>query len=295
MGIILFSLVFSVYSGIQNKFTNRTLAQFSPKLGTFDIPSATPMPTYPPEPTNPYVPVTNIYVTVKPGSQVGLITGGPVSSGAPYYCIDDEDPDGCDDNTAFWVPKGSGGAAGSCGTVIEQGHKIVNSLPHFLKGKRDSLSPAVSNCGYTTGTYSSGYISTYMPIDAYNLAGLREMSKNNSQNVLASQLLNWWNIQSTTGYIFIPYSPAAIQNHASGARPLTGCVMFLNLSGGVHVGLVNSLELVAPQSAGNGIISILQSGVSFYVDRFVVDAWNIKNTPLHQTPLQSVAGFGCHT
>ena len=249
------------------------------KLGTFDIPTLTP---------EPYIPETT-FVPVTPH---GLITGGPVSPDSPYYCIDDEDPDGCDDNTAFWVPKGAGGVAGSCGTVIVQGHKIVNSLPHFLKGTRDSLNPDISNCDYSTGTYSSGYISTFMPIDAYNLTGFHDLSKSNPSHVLASDLLAWWQ-QQTNGYTFIPNSPLALQNHANGTAPLTGCVVFLNLSGGVHVGLMNNLEMV--DTHGNGILSIIQSGVRFYVDRFVVDSWNILNTPLHQTKLSSVAGFGCHT
>lgn len=295
---ILSSLVIAAYLGIENNLDNYIFAQNpasnkSPKLGTFDVPSATPPPTIPPDaPTRPPNFPTSPPITV-PAS--GLITGGAVALNAPYYCIDDEDPDGCDDTTAFWVPKGVGGVSGSCGTVIAQGHKIVDSLPHFLKGIRDSLSPAINNCSYTTGTYSSGYISTYMPIDAYNLAGLKDTSKTNPTHVLGSSLLPWWQSQQASGlgYYFIPYSTQALQQHASGQQDLTGCVTFLNLSSGVHVGLFNKFEVV--NSAGDGVVSILQSGVSFYVDRFAVDAWNINTTiALHQTNLQSVAGWGCH-
>lgn len=294
--IILTALTLAVYSGIQNKLNNQTFAQNaqtekSIKLGTFDIPTGTPWPTFAPQPTSPGV-------TVPAG---GLITGGPVAPGDPYYCIDDEDPDGCDDDTAFWVPKGTGGVTGTCGTIIEQGHKIVNSLPQEIKlnpdqcgGTRSCLNPAISNCNYNTGTYSGNYISTYMPIDAYNLAGFKELSKTNPSHVLASELLTWWQSPeaNNAGYVFIPYSPSVIEQHATGTKNLTGCVMFLNLGGGVHVGLVNKLELL--NSNGDGIISILQSGVSFYLDRFEISSWAITNVPQHGTNLQSVAGFGCH-
>lgn len=249
------------------------------KQGTFDFtkitPTQAPAATSSPQPPQP------------PGP---LPTGGPVPPNAPVYCIDDEDPDGCDDQTAFHVPKGVGGVPGSCGTVIEQAHKLVNSLPQVLKGMRDSLNPAVSNCGYSSGTYSSGYISTFFVIDAYNLAGLKELSKTNPSHVTGTGLLNWWQSQPA-GYKFIPYSPTAIQQHATGQQDLTGCVMFLNLSSGVHVGIVNVLQQV--NQNGDGVISILQSGARYFLDRFEVVGWDIKNTPLHQTQLSSVAGFGC--
>lgn len=248
------------------------------KQGTFDFttvtPTSPPVPTHPPEVSGP------------------LPTGGPVSPDAPVYCIDDEDPDGCDDNTAFHVPKGVGGVTGSCGTVIEQAHKLVNSLPQDIKvlGTRDSLNPAISNCGYSSGTYSSQYISTFFVIDAYNLAGHTELSKSYASHVSGTNLLSWWQGQPA-GYKFIPYSPAVIQQYGTGQLDLTGCVMFLNLSSGVHVGIVNVLQQV--NSNGDGVISILQSGAKYFLDRFEVVGWDIKNTPLHQTNLSSVAGFGC--
>lgn len=258
------------------------------KQGTLDFitgtPTQTPVPTQPPNATQAPQP------TQAPTTSGPLPTGGPVSPSAPVYCIDDEDPDGCDDQTAFHVPKGVGGVPGSCGTVIEQAHKLVNSLPQFLKGMRDSLNPAVSNCGYSSSTYSSGYISTFFVIDAYNLAGLTELSKNNPSHVTGTGLLSWWQSQPA-GYKFIPYSPAVIQQYGTGQQDLTGCVMFLNLSSGVHVGIVNVLQQV--NSNGDGVISILQSGARYFLDRFEVVGWDIKNTPLHQTQLSSVAGFGC--
>ena len=257
------------------------------KQGTFDFTKVTP--TQPPVPTQP--PNVPTQPPLERTSSGPLPTGGPVAPDAPVYCIDDEDPDGCDEKTAVHGPKGVGGPAGTCGTVMEQAHKLVNSLPQFLKGMRNSLNPAVtSNCG-STGPYSSpDYISTFFVIDAYNLAGFSDLSKSNPSHVSGTNLLSWWQGQPA-GYKFIPYSPAAIQQHASGRQNLTGCVMFLNLPSGVHVGIVNVLQLV--NTNGDGVISILQSGARFFIDRFEVVGWDIKNTPLHQTQLSSVAGFGC--
>ena len=257
------------------------------KQGTFDfttIPTSTP----PPIPTSPQSPgVTTAPVVTGP-----LPTGGAVSPSANVYCIDDEDPDGCDDQTAFHVPKGVGGISGTCGTVISQSHKLVNSLPQFLKGMRNSLNPAVSsNCG-STGPYSSpNYISTFFVIDSYNLAGYSELSKSNASHVSGANLLNWWKT-NPPGYKFIPYSPTAMQQHSSGAQSLTGCVMFINLgSGSVHPGIFNVFQQV--NSNGDGVVSMLQSGARYFLDRFIVVGWDIQNTPQHQTVLSGVAGFGC--
>lgn len=247
------------------------------KQGTFDF---TAVPTKVPK------------VTKAPTASGPLPTGGAVPPTADVYCIDDEDPDGCDDQTAFHVPKGTGGITGSCGSVIEQSHKLVNSLPQFLKGMRDSLNPAVSsNCG-STGPYSSpNYISTFFVIDSFNLAGHNELSKNNPNHIIAANLLNWWKT-NPPGYKFISYSPAVIQLHASGQQDLTGCVMFLNLgSGAVHPGIFNVYQQV--NSNGDGVVSMLQSGARYFLDRFIVAGWAIQNTPQHQTVISGVAGFGC--
>ena len=289
LSTLLLSLILVNMYMLDNYLENRSLAKSndqsqSIKLGTFDNPFP-PVDVSPTKEPLEYVP---------PQNYSGLITGGPVAPDAPYYCIDDEDPEGCDDNTAFHVPKGVGGLQGSCGTVIEQAHKIVAALPRGLKDFRDSLNPAVSNCGYSTGIYSNGYISTYFVIDSFNLAGLNGLSKTDPSQVSGSRLLSWWQSPSaqSQGYSFIPYTTTVLSKHSSGEQNLTGCVMFLNLSSGVHVGLVNALELV--NSHGDGIISILQSGARYFLDRFEVVGWDIKNTPLHQTQLSSVAGFGCH-
>lgn len=275
--IIIIGLLTATMGLSLSSFTRAATEWYAPtqKQGTFDFSTAQPTPTSSP--------------TTSSTTYTGLPRGG---ENGVDYCIDDEDPDGCDDNTAFLVPKGTGGTTGSCGTVIEQTHKLVANLSHALKGMRDSLNAPVSNCGYTASAVSSpSYVSTLFVIDAFRLAGFTELDRNNANQVKGTELLSWWQGQPA-GYKFIPYSPTLLQQHANGTQNLTGCVMFLNLSGGVHVGIVNVLQLTDAQ-AGNGVISILQSGARFYLDRFEVVGWDIKNTPLHQTQLQSVTGFGC--
>lgn len=263
------------------------------KQGSFDFITATPGPTT--APTARAEMMANAPITPKP-----LATGGPVSPDASVYCIDDQDPDGCDDDSAFHVPKGVGGPVANCGTIMEWTHKLVNSLPQVIKlpqGEvRDKLNPAIVNACHNTGIYlNGGYISTFFVIDAYNLAGFNgpnDLSKTNPNHVSGANMLNWWQSQ-TSGYKFIPYTPTVLQQHATGQQNLTGCVMFINMpSGGVHVGIVNVFEVV--NQNGDGVLSILQSAASYFLDRFPVVGWDIKNAPpLHQTQITGVAGFGC--
>ena len=197
----------------------------------------------------------------------------------------------CDDNSSHLVPFGVGGASGTCGTVIAQAHKLAAALPQVMKGTRDSLTRTVSTSCHSTGP-SSGYISTYFVIDAYNLAGFKELSKTNSAQVSPTGLFNWWQT-APSGYVYVPYSPAVVQAYGDGVRDLTGCAMFLKTGSGYHIGIVNRLELFTP--GGDGVISILQSGSRMYIDRFPVAGWSIQNTSTNQTSTQGVTGFGCHT
>lgn len=260
------------------------------QLQTFPFITLTPTPT-----TEPPRPPASQSAEIKqvPGAAVPVtkpIRGGPVSPNASVYCMDDADPDGCDDNSSYHVPKGTGGIKGPCGTVIEQTHKLVRSLPQAIKATRNKLNPAVSNCGYNSGV-STSYVGTMLVIDAYNLAGFKELSKSNSTHVSPTGLLNWWK-GNPAGYEFIPNSPGLIQQFASGQKDLTGCVMFMSLPSSVHIGIVNKLELFSP--GGNGVISILQSGTRYFIDRFPVAGWSIKNVSTNQTKTGGVLGFGCH-
>ena len=265
-----------------------TLAQLPTKnqlqLGTF-----TPVPTAPLIPTATPVRVVTPTTPTTPRIPIPVTTpkiGGP---NGQDYCIDDVDPDMCDDNSSYLVPKGVGGVLGSCGRVIDQAHKLVAALPQYMKGLRDKLERTISTCGYSTGPQDN-YVSTMLVIDAYNLAGLKDLSKNNPNHVSPSGLFSWWQSQ-TGGYIFIPYTPQVVQEYGQGERDLTGCVMFLKTSASYHIGIVNKLEVY--NSGGDGVMSILQSGTQMYIDRFPVVAWSIKNTSTNQTTTDGVVGFGC--
>lgn len=296
--IVALSIVVNAVVWYNTELRSRAAAPPAIKLGTFVVPpSATPVSSLNPVITGP-APITT------------PIIGGPQPPDGPLYCIDDQDASGCDDQTAFLVPKGAGGASGSCGTVIEQAHKIIASLPHdvkygevnssFPEGQpRDRLDPAISSSCYPqgTGTYPSGYLSTYLIIDAYNLAGFQELSKTNSQHVEANALMNWWK-GSPAGYTFIPYSPSVIEQYGKGQLDLSGCVMFLKFPSGVFPSIVNKLEVYQPN--GDGVISVLQANAIFYLDRFIVAGWAIQNTLEHgagssKPMIDGIDGFGCHT
>lgn len=277
------------------------------QLGTFRCPTATPTPTPTPTPTRMPTPTVPPGITLTPtaiptiisaGGSLPLVTpaiGGPVPPSG-YYCIDDVDPDMCDDSSSHLVPKGAGGVSGSCGTVIEQAHKLVMALPQDDKidngaGVRDYLLSAVSSACGSTGPYSKGqYVSTFFVIDAYNLAGMSELSKTPAF-VNPSGLYAWWK-SNPTGYSFVDYSPTVIQQFASGQKDLTGCVMFLGLgSGSYHIGIVNELEVFT--SGGDGVLSILQAGTKMYIDRFPVVGWSVEGNSTNQTTTSGTVGFGC--
>src|SRR3989344_7050699 len=219
-----------------------------------------------------------------------LPTGGGLSPSNIAYCLDDEDPEGCIDKTAFQIPKGTSGKSGSCGTIIAQTHLISPSLQRNKSDLLDSLNYTVKNCNYSTGTYSENYLPTFFVIDAYNLAGFHELSKENPDHTLGSNLFNWWKSQPK-GYKFIPYSTSTIYRFATGQQDLTGCVIFINLPSGVHAGIVNSFQLV--NQNGDGVLSILQSGVKYFIERYEVVGWKIKNLTLNPKEPNKVAGFGC--
>ena len=290
--IILITLVLLLNSGVREKIGAYLFAQTprSVKLGTFAIPLPNikqPLTPMPPSPTITLLP------SVTPG-QAGEISVTPAVNEKDYYCLDLTNPSSCDNDSSLRVVKGRGGVSGSCGYVIDQGHRLVASLYNQTNTIQDALNPSVNNCGYNTASYSSGYISTFFVIDAYNLAGLPDMAKYNVYQAEGSQFLDWWQSPqaSSGGYIYIPYSPTVLQQYADNPQQLTGCAIFFNITDGVRVGLINRLEFV--DTHGNGIISILQSEAISYIDRFEVVNWNVVNSSINQTQMQSIAGFGCH-
>ncbi len=275
-----------LFTFLLNQKTSAQVNDPSQQQGSFNLSTPSPVPTIP-IPTATTRPTS----TIPPnGTPLPIITGGAQDPNSPYFCIDDEDPEPCDDNTAFLVPKGTGGVSGTCGTVIEWAIKIAAKLPQDFKVKRDKLLTAVSSSCGNTGTYSSGYISTFFVIDSYNLAGYPQLSKTNPTHIVGTSLLGWW--KSTAPFTYIDYGAVSGSHQSILSQNLIGKTMFINMpSGGVHVGIVNSVNVDAH---GNGIISILQAGTQYWLDRFEIMNWNITNTPLHQTNISGVAGFGGH-
>jgi hypothetical protein len=272
------------------------------QLGTFTCelaPTPTLLPTATPTITPAIVPTTTpISATNTPipaiSGPIAVSTpaiGGPVPPSG-YYCIDDVDPDMCDDSSAHLVPKGRGGVAHpTCGTVIDQVHKLIPALPQYDKGLRNALNETVvSPCGSTGPHSAPNYISTYFVIDAYNLAGYPELDRTNASHVSPSGMFDWWQTPPP-GYEFIPYSTTVVQEYATRQRDLTGCAMFLRTSSSYHIGVVNAFELFS--ASGNGVISILQAGASMYIDRFPVSNWSIRNDSTNMTYTSGTVGFGC--
>ena len=219
-----------------------------------------------------------------------LPTGGSLNPSDVAYCLEDEDPDGCADGSAFIIPKGVTGKSGSCGTIISQAHLIIPSLQRNKKTVLDSLNYELKNCDYTTGTYTIGYLPTYFVIDAYNLAGFKDLSKSNPLHVSGKSLQEWWR-DNPEGYKYIPYSTSAIYQHAYGQQDLTGCAVFLATQSGVHLGIFNSLQLV--NENGDGLLSILQAGVKYPIERYEVTSWKVKNLSFNANETNSLLGFGC--
>ncbi len=261
------------------------------KLSSFTIPSPTPTPTRPPVLATLPASTPGVYPTLPPGSSIPLTTpaiGGPQPP-SNYYCIDDVDPDMCDDNSSHLVPKGAGGVRGTCGSVIENTHRLVPVLPQYMKGLRDHLTTSVSTSCGSAGP-ASGYVSTHLVIDAFNLSGFAELSKTSHTSPTA--MFSFFQ-SAPAGYTFIPYSIDVIQKYGNGQQDLTGCVMFLSAGSSYHIGIVNVLELYT--SGGDGVLSILQSGTSMYIDRFPVSGWSVSVNSTNQTRTNGVVGFGCHT
>lgn len=245
------------------------MGSFTCDLAPGSSPYPTPTPTITPTPPD----LSALIVTP--------VVGGPAAP-AGYYCINKAGDDVCTIEGDL-VPKGDGGTVGTCGTVIDQAHKLVASLPQVSNSVRDSLNPKVEACHYNTGVYASpDYVSSFFVIDAYNLAGHNELSKANPDHADPSKLFAWWHT-NPAGYRFLS-GRSVIREYGSGQTDLTGCAIFLDTGAGIHVGIVNNFELYTED--GDGILSILQSGTSMYVDRIAIGEWAVVS------PVD-VQGFGC--
>jgi hypothetical protein len=116
------------------------------------------------------------------------------------------------------------------------------------------------------------------------LAGYHDLSKTNPSQISGTGMLNWWK-SFPAGYIYTPYT-----GDTQLQQSLVGKTIFIKVPSGIHAGIVNNVEIY--DTHGNGILSILQSGTNFYLDRFEIINWQVTNTPLHQTVINGVEGFG---
>ncbi|OGK46785.1 hypothetical protein A2963_00575 [Candidatus Roizmanbacteria bacterium RIFCSPLOWO2_01_FULL_40_13] len=219
-----------------------------------------------------------------------LPTGKSMPGDAAVYCISDEDPTGCGEGSGFHIPKGSSGATGKCGTVISQAQKIIGALDSDEAGLISLINADISDCNYKITKEGQNYLSTYLVVDAFNLAGFKELSKENPDHVLGSNLLKWWQSQPK-GYKYIQYTPGALSDYATGQSDLTGCAIFLEFPSGVHTGIVNSLQMV--NANGDGVLSFLQSNAHYLIERIDVVGWKFKNSTLDAKKWNSIVGFGC--
>ena len=225
------------------------------KLGTFEILTATPIPTVPQ--SFPTIPQSNpTFVTTPIPTVAGA---GPLASGK-QYCTDEEPGtvhiESCDDSTRCEIAHGAGGPSSSCGTVIGWEHKIIE----FLLGSTslydnklsDNLSSPIQSSCHTAASYSP-YISTFNVIDSYNLAGFHEFSRGT-----ATALDNAW--KTTAGY--------TTSTASNGLTP-GDVVLFSNPP---HVGIVNTVEVDA---RGNGDIWFLHTGATYYLGKLMVANWQV--------------------
>lgn len=278
------------------------------QLGSFTcglLPTATPLPTELPTPTRTPTPIVLPSGTLTPRPSAPTINPSILPTYAPptptppgvfvpcqdrgpdkCYCIDDSGKfsDGtlkpgnepCDDASLIDVAKGDGGVTGPCGTVISWDQQIMESLQQGT-GSWNHMSGTFSGCGYTA-VPSTSYLSTFNVIDAYNLAGLHELSQ--AAHTSGVDMLSWWRSApaAAAGYYFIDYN-GSIRTIIGGIMP--GQSVFL----GTHVGIVNSVEVDAN---GNGWISMLHTNTPYWLGVLVVANWQLVNTPSNYT----LVGFG---
>jgi hypothetical protein len=203
-------------------------------------------------------------------------------SNGEYYCLTNvgNRPNNgrCTDESDFEVRKGVGGVTGRCGTVIEWNQRIMESLQQISgKGLWDTVSTQFTSCSYVRAPFISGYMSTNGIVDAYNLAGFREMSM--STHTDGAYMAAWWQspAATTAGYTWVEYPGGSAQNALRSIAP--GYVMFI----GYHAAIVNAVDI---DSRGNGWISVLHPNTTYWLTVFPVFNWNILNTP------SEVLGFG---
>lgn len=174
-------------------------------------------------------------------------------------------------------------------SILVWNQKIVDSLNTGLWGYFNTLLSALSNNGYSTGTWAGTnegtvYWCSYSIIDAYNLAGISGLSKGAHAAVINMRQF-WQSPQaSSTGYKYLDYpSNSALLNNVQ-----SGYVIFMESVPGTHTGLehVALIKTISLDTHGNGTITTNDSNSTQKSLQYPVVGWSVKNTPY------TVTGFG---
>lgn len=197
--------------------------------------------------------------------------GGPPVSTA-QYCVDDEPTtvliEACDDETRCDIAHGDGGPSGTCGRVIGWTHPIIESLltntgTQYDRRLTDNFVTAITSFCHTAAPWQP-YISTFIVIDSYRLAGFSGFDRGTHAD--AAVLTNAW--KSTAGYT----TSTSVQGVTPG-----DAIFFGNPS---HVGIVNTVEV---DTNGNGSMWFLHTGASYYLGKLFVANWAIVESSTGDT------------
>jgi hypothetical protein len=178
---------------------------------------------------------------------------------------------------------------GPHGSVVEWNQKIIDALvigtgPHG--GEYDDLPLELTSPGGSTTPrarwWEGDYWCTYSIIDAYNLAGIKGLTPDNSEGVEKMRET----FQSTPSLKYLEYVNADKRAILKQIRPGYAMIMEEKLGSrdhNAHVGMVKKIEI---DGNGNGKIISLESNANKKEKTYEVSEWNIKGT------VEPVVAFG---
>ncbi|MCL4366752.1 hypothetical protein M1563_01135 [Patescibacteria group bacterium] len=168
--------------------------------------------------------------------------------------------------------------------------RMINDELVLAGSSYTGLPIAISNNGYTTGVWASGYVCTYLVIDAYNLAGFTGTSK--AANGAVVNLESFWKSAGDQGYIYVDYQA----NHQNLQYVKPGYAIFEEQIPGVYTGNEHTAIVtnVSIDANGNGSITTIDANGGFYKGwTYTVSNWNIINTFTGKYG-EIITGFGGH-
>jgi predicted chitinase len=180
---------------------------------------------------------------------------------------------------------------GPYGSVVEWNQKIIDALiigigPHG--GEYDDLPIEFTSPGGQTTPktrwWEGDYWCTYSIIDAYNLAGIKGLTPDNSEGVEKMRAT----FQSDPGFKYIEYVNADHKAVLQQVRPGYAMIMEEKLGSkdhNAHVGMVKKIEI---DGNGNGKIVSLESNANKKEKTYEVSDWKIKGTVV---PVVAFGGF----